>query len=48
MNVDNFRTKAKAALRKVQAVYPGLSVTDAEGGIEILPSSQPAVKPTRR
>jgi hypothetical protein len=43
-DIDNFRKKTKAALRKVQAVYPALDIVDAEGGIRILPS-RPAVLP---
>lgn len=41
---DNFRKKTKAALRKVQAVFPGLKIEDADGGFNILPSSKPAVR----
>jgi hypothetical protein len=40
---DNFRKKVKATIRKVQAVYPGLKIEDADGGFNILPSSTPAV-----
>ncbi|MBV8095986.1 MAG: hypothetical protein JO110_22700 [Acetobacteraceae bacterium] len=45
--IDNFRTKAKAALRKIKAVYPGLILGDRLGGIEILPGSSAAVPPKR-
>ena len=41
---QNFRTKARAALRKVQAVYPGLVVTFERGGITIHPCT-PAIAP---
>jgi hypothetical protein len=40
----NFRKKAKAALRKVQAVYPGLVLSFQNGGITIHPS-RPAIAP---
>jgi hypothetical protein len=48
--VKNFRQKAIAALKKIQTVYPGLKLRDAEGGIVVHSSSQPAVphKPSRR
>jgi len=42
--VDHFRTKAKAALRKIKAVYPGLKLGPNQGGIEILPGAS-AVQP---
>ena len=45
-NPDDFRRKAKAALKKVLAVYPGLKVEQVDGGINLLPTSRPAV--TRR
>ena len=37
--VRNFRLKAKAALHKIKAVYPGLKLGTRKGGIEILPES---------
>lgn len=43
-HANNFRSKALAALRKIRAVYPGLIVGPAEGGIEILPGAS-AVPP---
>jgi hypothetical protein len=43
--LDNFRSKAKAALRKIQNVYPGLKLGKKQGGIEILPESFPALQP---
>jgi hypothetical protein len=43
--LDNFRSKAKAALRKIQIVYPGLKLGRKQGGIEILPESYPALQP---
>lgn len=39
----NFKKKAKAALQKIQAVYPGLKLSIVTGGIIILPTSLPAV-----
>jgi Plasmid encoded RepA protein len=49
-STKNFRQKAIAALKKIEAVYPGLKLEDAEGGIVVHSSSQPAVpyKPSRR
>lgn len=43
----NFRRKVKAALVKVQKVYPELRLGDGQGGVEVLPSSQSAVIPTK-
>jgi hypothetical protein len=40
---QNFRRKAIEALKKIQAVYPGLKLEDATGGLVVLPSSKPAV-----
>jgi hypothetical protein len=40
----DFKRYAKAALRKVQAVYPGLNLTFERGGITIHPS-RPAIAP---
>ena len=37
--VHNFRAKVKGALRKIKAVYPGLRIGKAMGGIEILPGA---------
>ncbi|MBV8094158.1 MAG: hypothetical protein JO110_13245 [Acetobacteraceae bacterium] len=45
--IDNFRTKAKAALRKIKTVYPGLILGARVGGIEILPGSSAAVPQKR-
>jgi hypothetical protein len=42
--VDHFRAKAKGALRKIKAVYPGLKLGPKLGGIEILPGAS-AVPP---
>jgi Plasmid encoded RepA protein len=39
----NFKKKAKAALKKIQLVYPGLKLAEATGGVIVLPSSRPAV-----
>jgi hypothetical protein len=46
----DFRKKAIAALRKIQGVYPGLKLRDAEGGIIVDSTSRPAVpyKPSIR
>jgi hypothetical protein len=41
----DFKTKAKAALRKIEAVFPTLRLQDAVGGVVVLPSSRPAVAP---
>ena len=43
-DVDNFRKKAKAALRKIRAVYPGLKLGKRQGGIEVLTESRPAMQ----
>jgi len=42
-NHFDFKRKAKAALKKIEAVYPGLKLEDATGGIVVLPNSRPAV-----
>jgi hypothetical protein len=49
-DLKDFRKKAIAALKKIQAVYPGLKLQDAEGGIIVHSSSRPAVpyKPSAR
>ena len=39
----DFKRKAKAALRKIQLVYPGMKYSNATGGILLLPSSKPAI-----
>jgi hypothetical protein len=46
----DFKRKAKAALKKIQTVYPGLKLQDATGGVVILPQSRPAIAalPARR
>lgn len=44
---DNFRAAAKAALRKIRAVYPGLKLGGKQGGIEVLPTSTPAIQSRR-
>lgn len=41
----DFKRKAKAALRKIQTVYPGLKLEDATGGVIVLPQSRPAIAP---
>jgi hypothetical protein len=43
--LDNFVTAAKAALRRVQAVYPALRIADAKGGFMVEPS--PSAVPRR-
>jgi len=44
-NVGDFRRKAKAALKKIGAVYPGLKLGKRQGGIEVLVGSQSAIQP---
>jgi len=44
-NPGDFRRKAKAALRKIREVYPGLKLGKRTGGIEVLPTSQSAIEP---
>lgn len=39
----DFKKKAKAALRKIQVVYPGLKLSNATGGVMVLPTSRPAI-----
>lgn len=48
-DVHNFKTKAKATFKKVQAVYPDLKIEDAQGGF-VIRSSKPAVtaRPAKR
>lgn len=41
--LKDFKRKAKAAVRKVQAVMPMLRLGDRQGGLYILPSSSPAI-----
>ncbi len=41
----DFKRKAKAALRKIVAVFPTLRLEDATGGIIVLPASRPSVAP---
>lgn len=41
----DFKRKAKAALKKIEAVYPALRLQDATGGLRILPTSRSAVAP---
>jgi replication initiator protein len=43
--IGHFRSKAKAALRKIKTVYPGLKLGDRQGGIQVLPESWPAIQP---
>lgn len=44
-NPDDFRRKAKAALKAIKTVYPGLKLGKRQGGIEVLPDSLPALQP---
>ena len=46
----DFKKKAQDALKKIQVVYPGLKLGQADGGLLVLPGSRPAVplKPSRR
>jgi hypothetical protein len=43
-DIDNFRKKAKGALTKIRAVYPGLKLGKRQGGIEVLVTSQSAIQ----
>jgi len=44
-HIQHFRAKVKAALQKIQLVYPGLKLGERQGGIEVLPESLPALQP---
>ena len=44
-DIADFRKKVKAALLKIRAVYPGLRLGRRLGGIEVLPTSLPAIEP---
>jgi hypothetical protein len=44
-HIQHFRAKVKAALQKIQLVYPGLKLGERQGGIEVLPVSLPALQP---
>ena len=46
----DFKKKIQDALRKIRAVYPGLKLGLADGGILVLPTSRPAVdrRPAKR
>ena len=44
-DVDNFKKKAKQALKVVQCAYPQLRLEDVDGGVKVLPSP-PAIRPT--
>lgn len=41
----DLRKAVKDALRKIEAVYPGLELGGREGGLEVLPRSLPAIAP---
>lgn len=43
-NPGDFRRKAKAALTKIRAVYPGLKLGKRQGGIEVLVASRSAIQ----
>ena len=43
--MNNFSLRVKAAVKKIQCVYPGLVLGLKQGGIEILPSSLTAIQP---
>lgn len=44
-DVDNFRKKVKAAMKKIRTVYPGLRLGGRLGGIEVTAESYPAIQP---
>jgi Plasmid encoded RepA protein len=44
-DVHDFQRKARAALRKIQVVYPALKLGPLRGGIRIEPASLPAITP---
>lgn len=44
-HLNNFRSAAKAAIRKIKVVYPGLKLGDRQGGIQVLPESWPSIRP---
>ena len=43
--IGDFRRKAKGAIHKIKAVYPGLKLGKKQGGIEVLPESLTALQP---
>lgn len=43
--MSDFRRFAKAAIRKIKVVYPGLKLGDRQGGIHVLPESWPSIRP---
>jgi hypothetical protein len=44
-HLNNFRSSAKAAIRKLKVVYPGLKLGDRQGGVQVLPESWPSIRP---
>ena len=46
--VSDFRRYAKAAIRKIKTVYPGLKLGDRQGGVQVLPESWPSIRPRDR
>ena len=46
--VKNFKKKALAALTKIQIVYPDLDMRQETGGIRMLPTGSPAIKPSSK
>ena len=47
-DLGNFVTAAKAALRRVEAVYPALRIGDAKGGIVLKPSASAVPRRVRK
>ncbi len=41
----DLKKAVKDALKKIEAVYPGLAIGGREGGLEVLPQSLPAIDP---
>ncbi|MGE0853608.1 MAG: replication protein RepA [Hyphomicrobiaceae bacterium] len=41
----DLKKAVKDALKKIEAVYPGLAIGGREGGLEVLPESLPAIDP---
>lgn len=44
-HMNNFRSAAKEAIRKIKVVYPGLKLGDRMGGIQVLAESWPSIRP---
>jgi Plasmid encoded RepA protein len=43
--MSDFRRYAKAAIRKIKVVYPGLKLGDRQGGVHVLPESWSSIRP---